>query len=137
MENRLPRVVIAALRGGAGKTTLAIGLIAAWRERAGRVVPFKKGPDYIDAGWLAVAAGQPCYNLDPFLMDEGQILDSFWERTRQAAGAVIEGNRGLYDGMDVAGTCSTAALALSRGKSFDWPSRSIEVMKPLRRSSGS
>ena len=111
MENRLPRVVIAALRGGAGKTTLAIGLIAAWRERAGRVVPFKKGPDYIDAGWLAVAAGQPCYNLDPFLMDEGQILDSFWERTRQAAGAVIEGNRGLYDGMDVAGTCSTAALA--------------------------
>lgn len=111
MENRLPRVVIAALRGGAGKTTLAIGLIAAWRERAGRVVPFKKGPDYIDAGWLALAAGQPCYNLDPFLMDEGQILDSFWERTRQAAGAVIEGNRGLYDGMDAAGTCSTAALA--------------------------
>ncbi len=111
MENRLPRVVIAALRGGAGKTTLAIGLIAAWHERAGRVVPFKKGPDYIDAGWLALAAGQPCYNLDPFLMDEGQILDSFWARTRQAAGAVIEGNRGLYDGMDAAGTCSTAALA--------------------------
>jgi cobyrinic acid a,c-diamide synthase len=94
MENRLPRVVIAALRGGAGKTTLAIGLIAAWRERARKVVPFKKGPDYIDAGWLALAAGQPCYNLDPFLMNREQILDSFWERTRQAAGAVIEGNRG-------------------------------------------
>jgi cobyrinic acid a,c-diamide synthase len=75
------------------------------------VAPFKKGPDYIDAGWLALAAGQPCYNLDPFLMSEGQILDSFGERTRQAVGAVIEGNRGLYDGMDAAGTCSTAALA--------------------------
>jgi cobyrinic acid a,c-diamide synthase len=111
MGNRLPRVVIAALRGGAGKTTLAIGLIAAWRERAGRVVPFKKGPDYIDAGWLALAAGQPCYNLDPFLMNQGQILGSFRERTREAVGAVIEGNRGLYDGMDAAGTCSTAALA--------------------------
>jgi cobyrinic acid a,c-diamide synthase len=111
MENRLPRVVIAALRGGSGKTTLAVGLIAAWRERAGRVVPFKKGPDYIDAGWLALAAGQPCYNLDPFMMNEEQILQSFCERTRLAGGAVIEGNRGLYDGMDGAGTCSTAAMA--------------------------
>jgi cobyrinic acid a,c-diamide synthase len=111
METRLPRVVIAALRGGSGKTTLAVGLIAAWRERAGRVVPFKKGPDYIDAGWLALAAGQSCYNLDPFMMNEKQILQSFCERTRLADGAVIEGNRGLYDGMDAAGTCSTAALA--------------------------
>ena len=111
MKNRLPRVVIAALRGGSGKTTLAIGLIAAWRERVGQVVPFKKGPDYIDAGWLALAAGQPCYNLDPFMMNEEQILQSFCERTRLAEGAVIEGNRGLYDGMDAAGTCSTAALA--------------------------
>ena len=111
MKNRLPRVVIAALRGGSGKTTLAIGLIAAWRERAGQVVPFKKGPDYIDAGWLALAAGQPCYNLDPFMMNEEQILQSFCERTRLADGAVIEGNRGLYDGMDAGGTCSTAALA--------------------------
>ena len=111
MKNRLPRVVIAALRGGSGKTTLAIGLIAAWRERVGQVVPFKKGPDYIDAGWLALAAGQPCYNLDPFMMNEEQILQSFCERTRLADGAVIEGNRGLYDGMDAAGTCSTAALA--------------------------
>jgi cobyrinic acid a,c-diamide synthase len=111
MKERLPRVVIAALRGGSGKTTLAVGLIAAWRERVGRVVPFKKGPDYIDAGWLALAAGQPCYNLDPFMMNEEQILQSFCERTRLADGAVIEGNRGLYDGMDAAGTCSTAALA--------------------------
>jgi cobyrinic acid a,c-diamide synthase len=111
MKNRLPRVVIAALRGGSGKTTLAIGLIAAWRERAGQVVPFKKGPDYIDSGWLALAAGQPCYNLDPFMMNEEQIIQSFCERTRLADGAVIEGNRGLYDGMDAGGTCSTAALA--------------------------
>ena len=111
MKNRLPRVVIAALRGGSGKTTLAIGLIAAWRERVGQVVPFKKGPDYIDAGWLALAAGQPCYNLDPFMMNEEQILESFCQRTRLADGAVIEGNRGLYDGMDAAGSCSTAALA--------------------------
>jgi cobyrinic acid a,c-diamide synthase len=103
--------VIAALRGGSGKTTLSLGLIAAWRQRAGKIVAFKKGPDYIDAGWLALAAGQPCYNLDPFLMSEEQVLDSFRQHTLQARGAVIEGNRGLFDGMDVAGTYSTAELA--------------------------
>jgi cobyrinic acid a,c-diamide synthase len=111
MDNTRPRVVIAGLRGGSGKTTLSLGLIAAWRQRVGEVVPFKKGPDYIDAGWLALAAGQPCYNLDPYMMSGEQILDSFWQHTQRAQGAVIEGNRGLFDGMDAEGSCSTAELA--------------------------
>ncbi|MGD8876191.1 MAG: hydrogenobyrinic acid a,c-diamide synthase (glutamine-hydrolyzing) [Syntrophobacterales bacterium] len=111
MDNRRPRVVIAGLRGGSGKTTLALGLIAAWQQRGGEVVPFKKGPDYIDAGWLTMAAGQPCYNLDPYMMSGEQILDSFWQHTEGARGAVIEGNRGLYDGLDAEGSCSTAELA--------------------------
>ncbi len=111
MDNRRPRVVIAGLRGGSGKTTLALGLIAAWRQREGEVTPFKKGPDYIDAGWLALSAGQPCYNLDPYMMSGEQILDSFWQHSQKGQGAVIEGNRGLFDGMDVKGSCSTAELA--------------------------
>jgi cobyrinic acid a,c-diamide synthase len=111
MANRKPRVVIAGLRGGSGKTTLSLGLIAAWRQRVGEIVPFKKGPDYIDAGWLALAAGQACYNLDPFMMSGEQILDSFRQHAQKAKGAVIEGNRGLFDGMDVEGSCSTAELA--------------------------
>jgi cobyrinic acid a,c-diamide synthase len=111
MDNRRPRVVIAGLRGGSGKTTLALGLIAAWRQRAGEVVPFKKGPDYIDAGWLALAAGQPCYNLDQYMMSGEEILDSFWQYSRKGQGAVIEGNRGLFDGMDAEGSYSTAELA--------------------------
>ena len=111
MDNSKPRVVIAGLRGGSGKTTLSLGLVAAWRQRGGEVVPFKKGPDYIDAGWLALAAGQPCFNLDPYMMTGEQILDSFWQHVQTADAAVIEGNRGLFDGMDADGTCSTAELA--------------------------
>jgi cobyrinic acid a,c-diamide synthase len=111
MNSKRPRVIIAGLRGGSGKTTLALGLIAAWRQRAGEVVPFKKGPDYIDAGWLALAADQPCYNLDPYMMSGEQILASFWQHSQKGFGAVIEGNRGLFDGMDAEGSCSTAELA--------------------------
>ncbi len=108
---RYPRIVIAGLKGGSGKTTLSLGLIAAWREKGLRVVPFKKGPDYIDAGWLSSAAGHLCYNLDPFLIGRERILSSFGEHFGEADCAVIEGNRGIYDGMDAEGTYSTAELA--------------------------
>ena len=63
-----PRLTVAALRGGSGKTTVSLGLVSAWRDQGLQVIPFKKGPDYIDAGWLAHAAEAACYNLDPFLM---------------------------------------------------------------------
>jgi cobyrinic acid a,c-diamide synthase len=108
---RFPRIMIAALRGGSGKTILSIGLIAAWKMRNRSVAPFKKGPDYIDTGWLALAANRPCYNLDTFLLASPQIVQSFLAHTHQDDIAVIEGNRGLYDGIDLAGSTSTAELA--------------------------
>ncbi len=107
----LPRVFIAGLRGGAGKTTLSLGLIAALRKRGRSVAPYKKGPDYIDAGWLALAAGRPCYNLDTFLVRKPDVLHSFVSHTRPGDIAVIEGNRGLYDGIDPEGTTSSAEVA--------------------------
>lgn len=112
MRQRTPRLMIAALRGGAGKTLVSAGLVAAFHRRRGlRVVPFKKGPDYIDAGWLRCAASSPCYNLDSYLMTPEDLLRSFVSRTQGADLALIEGNRGLYDGVDAQGTCSSAELA--------------------------
>jgi len=106
-----PRLVLAGLKGGSGKTFLTLGLIAAWREMGYEVAPFKKGPDFIDAGWHTFAAERQCYNLDSFLMTDEQILSSFTSRSRGADICLIEGNRGLYDGLDIHGRCSTAELA--------------------------
>jgi cobyrinic acid a,c-diamide synthase len=107
----IPRLVISATRGGLGKTTFSLGIIAAWRKQGKRIAVFKKGPDFIDAGWLGTAAGMPCYNLDLFMMEQETVLRSFLEHSSSVDGAVIEGNRGLYDGVDEAGTFSTARLA--------------------------
>jgi len=106
-----PRILISALRGGAGKTIVSIGITAAWKEAGKHITPFKKGPDYIDAGWLSLAAGRPCYNLDTFLVKTPHILQSFLSHSRKDGISVIEGNRGLYDGIDIHGSTSTAELA--------------------------
>lgn len=106
-----PRIIISALRGGSGKTILSIGIIAAWKNLGKKISPFKKGPDYIDAGWLALAAEQPCHNLDTFMMEEETVLQSFLSNSANGDIAVIEGNRGLFDGIDLEGRTSTAELA--------------------------
>lgn len=107
----IPRIVISAFRGGAGKTVASLGLIRAIKDLGLKITSFKKGPDYIDAKWLKLASGGPCYNLDPFLVDNETIKASFISRAQGADIAVVEGNRGLYDGVDIEGTSSTAELA--------------------------
>lgn len=112
MELKRSRLLIAAMRGGAGKTVVSLGLAAAWKRDLGlRIAAFKKGPDYIDAGWLSAATGGPCYNLDQFLMTSEQIVSSFATRSAHSDGSLIEGNRGIYDGVDAKGSYSTAQLA--------------------------
>jgi cobyrinic acid a,c-diamide synthase len=102
---------MAALRGGAGKTTLSLGLIAAWKKLGRSVAPFKKGPDFIDSAWLSLAAQRPCRNLDTFLLGPRKVQQSFGRNAESGGISVIEGNRGLYDGVDARGTHSTAELA--------------------------
>ena len=110
-ETEFPRLIIAALRGGSGKTILSVGVIAALNKLGKSVAAFKKGPDYIDAGWLALAAGRPCYNLDSFLLSRSDNLHSFLSHSADHDISIIEGNRGLYDGIDLEGSTSTAELA--------------------------
>lgn len=108
---RLPRFIIAGIRGGSGKTILSLSIIASLKYEMGlKVIPFKKGPDYIDAGWLAKVAENPCYNLDPFFIPEDRIRYSFLSHFKGDI-AIIEGNRGLFDGIDSSGSYSTAELS--------------------------
>jgi len=107
----IPRVLISSHKGGAGKTVFTIGLISALKSLGLNLAAFKKGPDYIDAGWLSKISKTSCRNLDLFLFDEKDNLYSFYAGSKNCELAVIEGNRGLFDGLDIFGSCSTAKLA--------------------------
>ncbi len=102
---------ISAAHKSSGKTTLSIGLSAALRDRGLAVQPFKKGPDYIDPLWLSATCDRPCVNLDFFTMQRQEIEQGFAAAMATADIGVIEGNKGLYDGLDLHGSNSNAALA--------------------------
>ena len=105
------RFLVSAAHKSSGKTTITVGLCAALSAQGLTVQPFKKGPDYIDPMWLGQASGRACFNLDPYLMTPEQITDCF---TRHSVGSdisIVEGNKGLYDGLALDGSNSNAALA--------------------------
>ncbi len=110
-EKAVKRVLISAPHRSSGKSTISIGLCAAWQRQGLQVQPFKKGPDYIDPMWLSAATGRDCCNLDFFMMGRKEILRSFGASSRGADLNVIEGNMGFFDGLDLEGSDSTAALS--------------------------
>lgn len=121
------RLVIAGMAGDSGKSIVSMALLRALRavpastsanattalERdAGvEVRAFKKGPDYIDAAWLSFVSGAPARNLDSWLMGFPGVVESFAAHATRTGFNLVEGNRGLFDGSDAAGTHSTAELA--------------------------
>ncbi len=114
----MAHLYFSAAHKSSGKTTLTVAIAAALASKTGRglnVHTFKKGPDYIDPLWLARATGNPCYNLD-YNTQSREEIDTLFHRVvsnlkRPADIALIEGNKGLFDGMDVEGRDSNAALA--------------------------
>ena len=106
-----PRLVIAGLAGDSGKSVVSMALLRALREAGTEVRAFKKGPDYIDTAWLSWASGMPARNLDSWLMGFPRLVQSFCAHATAQGINIVEGNRGLFDGVDVAGTHSTAELA--------------------------
>ena len=107
----VPRLVIAAPSSGAGKTTVATGLMAALHSRGLDVSPHKVGPDYIDPGYHALATGRPGRNLDPVLVGEELVAPLFLHGAAGADIAIIEGVMGLFDGRGSTSFGSTAHVA--------------------------
>jgi len=107
----MSRIYISAAHKSSGKTTLSLGLCAALHQSGLQVQPFKKGPDYIDPLWLAQASRNSCYNLDFNTMSDVEIITKFSHYAQGSDISIIEGNKGLYDGVSIDGSDSNAAMA--------------------------
>ncbi|MDP3083239.1 MAG: AAA family ATPase, partial [Rubrivivax sp.] len=105
------RCMLSAAHKSSGKTTVTLGLAAAFAARGLALQTFKKGPDYIDPMWLALASGRPCFNLDTHLSNEAAVRARFSQAASTADLSLVEGNKGLYDGLALDGSNSNAALA--------------------------
>jgi cobyrinic acid a,c-diamide synthase len=110
-SNHHSRIVISGLSGDSGKTVVSCGLLACFIDRGLQTASFKKGPDYIDSAWLSFVSSKLARNLDSYLMGFPVVKNSFIRNAVHNGINVIEGNRGLFDGVDTSGTHSTAELA--------------------------
>jgi cobyrinic acid a,c-diamide synthase len=107
----IPRLVIAGTHSGCGKTTVASGIMAALTARGLTVQPFKIGPDFIDPSHHTRICHRPSRNLDPFMMGEDGVKNTFMKACKGADIAIIEGVMGMYDGVDGSDCASTAHVA--------------------------
>ena len=111
MTRAIPRIVIAGSWSGCGKSTVAAGIMASLAARGRTVQPFKVGPDFIDPTHHTACCGRTSRNLDPFLMGEDGVRETFRNAVEGADVAIIEGVMGLYDGIDGTAVASTAHVA--------------------------
>src|SRR4051812_28693828 len=110
-----PRILIAGVSSGVGKTTVATGLLAALAQRGARVAAAKVGPDFIDPGYHALACGRPGRNLDPWICGPDVIGPLAARAARDADVLVVEGVMGMFDGAADGTLSSTADVAVLLG----------------------
>ena len=107
----MAHLLVSAAHKSSGKTVLSLGICAALREKGLTIQAFKKGPDYIDPMWLAKATQRNCFNLDFWTQTDKEITSLFAKQSQDADINIIEGNKGLHDGLATDGSNSNAALA--------------------------
>jgi len=111
-NSSVPRLLLAADRSSAGKTTIATGLMSVLSKEGHTVQPFKVGLDYIDTSYHSEVTGRFSRNLDGYLMDRHAIIETFYHAMRGADIGIIEGVRGLYEGLEsLSDVGSTAQIA--------------------------
>ncbi|MBT3070409.1 cobyrinate a,c-diamide synthase [Rhodomicrobium sp. Az07] len=104
-------VIISAVRSGAGKTTLSLGLMRALTRRGDTVQPFKSGPDYIDPAFHEAACGRPSFNLDTWAMPRAMIGGLVARASANTDLCIAEGVMGLFDGVAAEGRTARGATA--------------------------
>ena len=110
---QVPRLMISSPQKSSGKTMVSVGIVSHLVSQGIPVQSFKKGADFIDPMWLALASGKECYNLDPYLMGIDACRYSFLNNSgNNNTLSLIEGNHGLHDGMNLDGSDSSAGVAV-------------------------
>ena len=104
-------LLISSTKKSSGKTIISIGLSGLFNDIGYKVRTFKKGPDFIDPSWLSLASNRACYNLDFNTMSFSEITELFSEKSQNMDISMIEGTKGLFDGISIDGSDSNAQLA--------------------------
>lgn len=97
---KIPKLMIAGVSSGVGKTTLTMGILSALSKKM-TVQPYKVGPDYIDTAYHSFITGRKCRNLDNYLLSDETVQQLFYKNSKDSQIGIIEGVMGLYDGAQI------------------------------------
>ena len=104
MERKIPRILLAGVSSGCGKTTVTCAVLQALVNRGMKVGAFKCGPDYIDPMFHSRIIGAKSANLDLHFFSENTLRYLLARNAADRDISIIEGVMGYYDGMGLTST---------------------------------